>query len=96
LDEIGKAVEHQKELAERRAAWEAERQAETEEQEREQKQSRLENYLRRRGEDWLDHTGQLPPTYMMETWQAEYVAERGAEEELERELRLSRVEDPFA
>ena len=91
--DIDKAIEWEQEKAARRAAWEDERKAEAERREREEKQGRFEAWLKARGQAFLDHTGSLPPTYIMESWRADYVAERAAEQELERERRLAQAED---
>lgn len=48
MDEIDKAVEHHKELAERRRLWEEQRQAEAELRERQLKQARMESWLTNR------------------------------------------------
>jgi len=86
-------IEHEKELKARRQAWEEQRKAENEERARQEKQARFEAWLKARGQAFLDHTGSLPPSYVMEAWRADYVAERAAEQELERERRLAQAED---
>ena len=86
-------MEWEAEKRERRHLWEEQKKWEAEEQERQQKQARMEAWLKSRGQAWMDHTGSVPPASMIETWQAEYIAERAAEEELDRELRLAQAED---
>jgi hypothetical protein len=86
-------MNHQKELKARRKAWEEQRQAESEERARKEKQARLEVWLTNRRQAWMDHTGSLPPPEVMEAWRMEYIAERAAEEDAERALRLSQAED---
>jgi hypothetical protein len=92
--DLNEHMQHQKELAERRRAWEEERKAEAEQRERQEKQARLEAWLQSRRQSWMDHTGGgSAPAEVMEAWRMEYIAERAADEEAERALRLSRAED---
>jgi hypothetical protein len=86
-------IKWEKEKAERRKLWEEQKKAEDEERERKEKQGRMEAFLRSRGQSFYDHTGQLPPTYVMEEWQADYVGKIAAEEERERGQRLAQDED---
>lgn len=89
MDEIGKAVEHQKELAERRRLWEEQRRVEVEEQARQEARGRLDAFLASRRRSWIDLTGSLPTPDTVEGWKHEYVAERLADEEAERAERLA-------
>jgi hypothetical protein len=91
--EIEQQIQHQKELKARRQAWEEQRKAEAEQQARQEKQGRMEAFLTSRRRAWLDHTGSLPPADVMTSWRMEYLAERAADEEAERALRLSAAED---
>src|SRR5215212_1983269 len=93
MDDIDKEIQHQKELRARRQAWEEQRQAETEERARQEARGRMDAWLTNRRRAWLDHTGSLPPADVVEGWKAEYIAERVADEEAERALRLSQAED---
>ena len=87
--DIDEQIRHQKELIARRQAWEEQRQAENEERERQEKQGRMEAFLTTRRQAWLDHTGSLPPADVTTSWRMEYLAERAADEEAERALRLA-------
>ena len=91
--DIAEHMQHQKELAARRKAWEEQRKAEAEQRERQKKQDRLGEYLGRRTEAWADHTGSLPPDGMISRWQEEYIDEIAAEQERERAFRLGLAED---
>jgi hypothetical protein len=86
-------IQHQQELAERRKIWEKQRKAETEQRARQEKQGRMEAFLTSRRQAWLDHTGSLPPAEVITSWRMEYLAERAADEEAERALRLAEAED---
>ena len=86
-------IKHQRELKARREAWQAQRQAENEERERQEKQGRMDAFLTSRRRAWLDHTGSLPPAEVIMSWRMEYLAERAADAEAERALRLSQAED---
>jgi hypothetical protein len=86
-------IQHEAELKARRQAWEEKRQAESEQQARQEKQARMEAFLTSRRQAWLDHTGSLPPSDVVTSWRMEYLAERAADEEAERSLRLSAAED---
>ena len=91
--DIEEQIRHQKELKARRQAWEEQRQAENEERERQEKQGRMEAFLTNRRQAWLDHTGSLAPAEVITSWRMEYLAERAADAEAERALRLSQAED---
>jgi hypothetical protein len=91
--DINGQMNHQKELAARRKAWEEERKAEAEQRARQEKQARMEAWLTNRRQAWMDHTGSLPPAGMVEGWKSEYITERAADEEAEHALRLSQAED---
>jgi hypothetical protein len=86
-------IQHEKDLKARRRAWERQRKAEAEQRARQEKQARMEAWLTNRRRSWLDHTGSLPPADVMTSWRMEYLAERAADEEAERALRLSQAED---
>jgi hypothetical protein len=87
--DIDEQIQHQKELAERRKIWEEQRKAEAEQQARQEKQGRMEAFLTSRRQAWIDHTGSLPPSEVTISWRMEYLAERAADEEAERALRLA-------
>jgi len=91
--DIDEQMKWEWEKAEKRRLWEETREADAQARERQLKQARLEAHLKRRGESWLDHTGSLPPSGMMASWQEEYISERAVEEERERERRLAQAED---
>ena len=80
---------HQKELKARRAAWEAQREADAQEQARQEARGRLDAFLDSRRQAWIAHTGSLPTPDTVENWKHEFVAERLADEEAERALRLA-------
>jgi len=86
-------MKHKKDLEACRQAWEEQRQAENEERERQEKQGRMEAFLTSRRRGWLEHTGSLPPSEVVTSWRMEYLAERAADAEAERALRLSQAED---
>jgi hypothetical protein len=88
LDPYGRELEKQRALAE----WKAQKKAQAEQQEREQKQARLQAYLKRRGEAYLDHTGSLPPQHILEGWQMDYLSEVEAAEQRKREAKLAAAE----
>src|SRR5687767_8604894 len=90
---LDERVAHERELAERRKAWEEQHKAEAEERERKEKQARMEAWLASRRQSWVDHTGSLPPASTVEGWKGEYIAERASEEERERAFRLALAED---
>ena len=94
--EIDKEMQHQKELRARRQAWEEQRQAEEEERARQEKQGRMQAFLASRRQAWLDYTGELPTSTTVEGWKHVYIAERAADEEAERALRLADAEDVAA
>jgi hypothetical protein len=81
------------EKAERRAAWEAQRKAENEERERQEARGRMEAWLTNRRQAWLDHTGSLPPAEVITSWRMEFLADRDADAEAERALRLAQAAD---
>ena len=86
-------LEHQNDLRARRVQWEAEKKAEAEEEARREARGRMQAFLAAKRQSWVDHTGSLPPEDVMTTFQLEYLAERAADEEAERALRLSQAED---
>ena len=86
-------MKHKKDLEARRQAWDEQRQAENEERERREKQGRMEAFLTSRRQAWLDHTGSLAPAEVITSWRMECLAERAADAEAERALRLSQAED---
>jgi len=91
--DIAEHMQHQKELADRRKAWEEQRKAEAEQRARQEKQARMEAWLQSRRQAWTDHTGSLPPAGMVEGWKADYITERATEQEWERAARLALAED---
>jgi len=91
--DIEEQVRHQKELKARRKAWEEQKKAEAEHRARQEKQARMEAWLTNRRQAWIDHTGSLPTADTVEGWKHEYVAERAADEEAERALRLAQSAD---
>lgn len=94
--DLEEQIRHEKELKARRKAWEEQRQAENEERARQEARGRMETFLTNRRQAWLDHTGSLPPAEVVTSWRMEYLAERVADEEAERALRLSQAEDVAA
>ena len=86
-------IKHQRELKARRQAWEEQRKAENEERGRREKQGRMEAFLTSRRQAWLDHTGSLAPPEVVTSWRMEYLAERAADAEAERALRLAEAAD---
>jgi hypothetical protein len=91
--DINGQMNHQKELAARRKAWEEERKAEAEQRARQEKQARMEAHLKSRTQAWLDHTGSVPPADVVTSWRMEYLSELAADEEGERLARLALAED---
>ena len=91
--DLEEQIRHQKELKARRQAWEEQRQAENEERVRQEARGRMEAFLTNRRQAWLNHTGSLPPAEVSMSWQMEYLAERAADAEAERALRLAQAED---
>jgi len=81
-------IQHQRDLAERRAAWEEQRQVEAEVRERQEKQARLNAYLAAKRQSWLDFTGEIAPEELKVQWQLEFLAEREAADDAERAERL--------
>jgi hypothetical protein len=49
----------------------------------------MDAFLASRRRAWFDHTGSLPPADVTTSWRMEYLAERAADEEAERALRLA-------
>ena len=91
--DIDEQIRHEKELKARRQAWEEQREAENEERARQEARGRMEAFLTSRRQAWLDHTGSLAPAEVITSWRMEYLAERDADEEAARALRLSQAED---
>jgi hypothetical protein len=83
------------EMREQRDAWFARKKREAEEKEREQKRSELEHHLRRRTQEWRDYTDTEPGIEELGDWRKEFMAERAAERDLERELRLAEAEELY-
>jgi hypothetical protein len=79
----------------KRAEWERRRKAEAEQREREQKQSELAAYLRRRGEDYMDHTGEKPTLDDLAAWRREYMDKKEAEYQAERASKLKAAEAEY-
>jgi len=86
-------MKHKKDLEARREAWEEQRRAENEERARQEAQGRMQAFLTSRRQAWLEHTGELAPSEVVTSWRMEYLAERAADAEAERALRLSQAED---
>jgi hypothetical protein len=85
-------VEHEQDLARRRAEWKEQRRAEKEQAAREEEQARLEAFLKARGERWVDTVRGVPPEHVVEEWANEYITRRAQEEELEQEVRLAEAD----
>jgi hypothetical protein len=79
-------------LRERREQWERQRHAEAEQAERNRKQNELAEYLRRRGKNYMDHTGQQSPRSVVESGQRKYVDEQELIRQAEREAKLAAAE----
>lgn len=78
-----------RENAEKRAAWEQERTERLEREQRQHKQAELEAHLQRRAALWSDTTGSAPSRSVLERWQQEYVDNKHAEKQAEREARIA-------
>lgn len=87
--------EHQRELAQKRAAWEEQRRRDKEQEQRDRKRAELESYLRERAQEWADTTGSAPPISVTERWQAEYMDEKELVRRAERAERLARAEAAY-
>ncbi len=81
-------MDHQRELQQKRAAWEKQLQHERDQQQRAAKQAELERYLQRRAQEWEATTGstdglgeQLP------RWRQQFIESKVAEQEAERQAR---------
>jgi hypothetical protein len=91
LDEI----QWERKKREQRAAWEEERQQRREQKAREEKQARLEAYLKRRGQEWMDTTGSPPPQHVLEGWQQDYADLQEAEYQRKRQAKLAEAESQY-
>jgi hypothetical protein len=87
--------EHQRELAQKRAAWDEQRRVQREQEQRDQKRAALEGHLSRRAQDWFDTTGSTPPASVMERWQQQYLDEQELVRQAEREARLAKAEEGY-
>jgi hypothetical protein len=81
------------EMRQQRARWEQERRERKAQQEREEKQARLQAYLKRRGEAYLDHVGSPPSQSTLEQWQMDYLAEIEAEEQRRRKAAIAEYDE---
>jgi hypothetical protein len=81
-------LKHERELAEKRAAWDKQKKYEKEEAERQHKQAALEGHLADRARLYFDHTGSMPTPSLMERWRDDYVA--GEQRKVEAELQARR------
>jgi hypothetical protein len=87
---------HALEMRQRREQWEARRRAEAEHQESQKKQAELAAYLKRRGEDYLNHTGEQPTLDDLAAWRREYMAEKENEYQQERQKKIdSAIQDNY-
>ena len=96
MDHLDEEIQHQRDLAERRAAWEAQKKAEAEEQARQEARGRMEAWLTAKRQAWLQHTGELAPSEVVTSWKMEYIAEREAAADAERAEKLLNAEDVAA
>jgi hypothetical protein len=86
---------HHLEMQRKREEWFAEKKRKAEEEERARKQAALESYLRHRAQEWRDYTGSEPTPEESANWQREFLAERLAEQEVEREVKLAEAEENY-
>jgi hypothetical protein len=83
------------ELQRKREEWEARKRAEAKHKEGEKKQAALESYLKRRGEDYMDHAGEQPTREDLAQWRAEYMDQIEREYQAEREAKLKAAEAEY-
>jgi hypothetical protein len=87
--DIDQRIQHQRELDERREFWEKQ-QAQHREQERVANQrSEVESYLLRRGEQWTETVGSPPPADVLTRWTQEFLDEKEAMRQAEREKKIN-------
>jgi hypothetical protein len=91
LDPYGAHLERQRALKE----WEQQRAAAKEQAERDRKQAALQNYLERRGRDWLATVGTPPPMDVLARWQEEFMDAKQREAEAERAKKLAEIEASY-
>jgi hypothetical protein len=84
---------HERELSQKRAAWEERREYEKDEAKRLKAREAMEANLANRARTYLDLTGMTPTPAMVEGWQREYVARQSRLGEEEREQGRQRSED---
>jgi hypothetical protein len=77
-----------KELEQKRAAYLRELAEKDKQHERGQKQAELQAHLERRAALCADTTGSAPSAAVLERWQQEYVDQREAENQAEREAKI--------
>jgi hypothetical protein len=91
-DPYGHALEKRAALEE----WETRKRAEAAHKQREQKQAELAAYLKRRGEDYMDHAGEKPTLDDLAAWRREYMAEKENEYRRERQKKIdSAIQDNY-
>ncbi len=83
----------EQELKEQRARWEQQRKARKEQEERDQKRAELEAHLQRRAKLWSDTTGSPPGTPVLERWTQEFVDNKHAEKQAEKQAKIARSMD---
>ena len=87
--------QHQYELRQKRAAWEAERKQRKEQEQRDRKRAELESYLRDRSREWSDTTGSAPSVAVLERWQHEFLDGKQLEAEAERAAKLAAAVEQY-
>ncbi len=80
--------EHQRELTQKRAAWDQERKIRRVQEQRDRRRTELQAYLQDRGKVWADYTGSAPPLNVVQGWQQEYVTNQARQKEAERQRKL--------
>ena len=78
-----------------RERWEQEQREKREQEKRAAKQAELEAYLRDRGREWSDTTGDTPTSAMLEKWRAEFMDTKQLIREAEHAERLARAEAEY-
>jgi len=79
---------HLEELRQRREKYDRDLAARKEQQKRDEKQAELQAHLERRAKLWSDTTGSAPSRSVLERWQQEYVDNKHAEKQAEREAAI--------
>jgi hypothetical protein len=87
-DGMYEAIKEQQELRRREQEYDRQQQERRELREIEAKRAELDQHLKRRGVDYLEHTGQQPPRSLVQRWQAEFVDAKEIEREAERQTRF--------